>query len=898
MQNTHTVSPPTDHARPLSAPFAHLVIRALSVLTCGVFLWPLTATPARGSDLDWGQLPNGLEYVLVEDHIGPEVAVSGCFRVGGRTEAMEQKGLTHFLEHLIGRRGTGRLSEEEWQSVRSRIDYTAYTGHDGSCYDFQVPATELADALRHYSRALFELEITEASVDLEREVVLQEWARGLGMPFGPEQHRLWPTAFTKHPYRTLTIGRDDVVRTTNAEKLRALHSERFRPNHLFLAVVGDFDRSEVKDLIRETLGGYAAGAPSFELDLTEPPQDSYREVLIDSDDALGPLGRSRLLLGCKAPSASHPDAAALDVAARLLGHGPGSRLASALLDSETAVSISATSSATRDPGLFVFELEPVPGKEAASLSMFWKVLREVADRGASAQELERETRSLEVDRALSRESLMNRARAFTAAELAGSYTLALSRNARLREVSEADISRAVASHLSPDRCSLVASVASPDAGGWRHIADETVAVWPRLENASRSAATVDRLKWSNGLTALVEERPGRSTQAMELLIVGASWDIPEKLTGLGQVAAQVLVLQPVENDTTFEELVTSVGGRLQVHSAPDHIGVAVESLVEDFPRVAEALFTALASPRVTTRLVDSARRRAEAVISIESTRTEWLAESRLFAALFPRHPYGSTPTSDSLRGIDDAELSELFDRMLNGHRVVVALVGGLDTDSAEALLSGSLGNLPPGSSWRGPRSAPLDGSGLERVSSFRDVPQSQVATGVATVGARDDDFLSLRVAARLLWSRLFYRFVRGDEPIAYWLRADLQARVGPSPFWVQAGISRSEESRLLRGISEEVEVLGSGPLGPEELERARSRLVDELSPREGHREQARLRAENELLFGQGAALDELANRIRKVSADDVRRVVEEYLLSTEWPVSVVGRGARRDVSGH
>jgi predicted Zn-dependent peptidase len=153
------------------------------------------------------------------------------------------------------------------------------------------------------------------------------------------------------------------------------------------------------------------------------------------------------------------------------------------------------------------------------------------------------------------------------------------------------------------------------------------------------------------------------------------------------------------------------------------------------------------------------------------------------------------------------------------------------------------------------------------------------------------------VAARLLWSRLFYRFVRGDEPIAYWLRADLQARVGPSPFWVQAGISRSEESRLLRGISEEVEVLGSGHLGPEELERARSRLVDELSTREGHREQARLSAENELLFGQGAALDELANRIRKVSADDVRRVVEEYLLSTEWPVSVVGRGARRDVPG-
>ncbi len=864
------------------------IVRALWVLACAALSWLPAPAAARDGDPHWGRLPNGLEYVLVEDHLRPEIAFSGCLRIGGRTEPAEQKGLTHFLEHLIGRGGTGRLSEEDWQSVRSGIEYTAYTSHDGTCYDFQVSTTRLADTLEAYSEALLEVEITDEKADLEREVVLQERARGLSMPFGPAQHLLWPTAFTEHPYGVLTIGREEVVRNAKAAELRAIHSEWFRPNQLFLAAVGDFDASELADLIRETFGAYPAGEPGFELNLVEPPQGEYREVLIHRREAPGEQNRSRLLVGCKAPAASHPDATALDVVAHLLGRGPDARLVSGLLASGIDSSVSVTPSGARDTGLFVFELDSAQGEEASTLATLWEVLLEMAVDGAGAPQVERRKRALEVERALDRESLMGRARALSAAELAGSYTLALNEAARLRAVSEVDVSRVVARYLSPDRCSLVASVAGSGSGGWRNTASDVAAVWPKPGPISRSETRVERAVSTNGLTTVVEERPGSPTEAMELLIVGAPWRVSEELSGLAPVAAEALVLQPVAGGTTVEELVGSAGGRLEVRSTPDHISVLVEALVEDFPEVAAAFLQALAEPGASDQLVASARRRAEADLVGERASNERLAEATLFAGLFPRHPYGAMPDPESLRRIGALELGEFFDRVFRGQRVFVALVGGLDIDSARALVSDALGELRPGDPWRGRGPSLRDEPVRERISILRDVPQSQIATGVATVGAGHDDFRPLQVTARLLWSRLFNRFVRGEEPIAYWLRARMLPRIGPSPFYVQAGVAPSDEARLLRGIRETIEALASGPITAEEMERARGRLVDGLSPRESQREQARLRAERELLFGGGGAVDDPASRVLEVSTEDVRRVVATYLLS-DWPLSVVGR---------
>ena len=740
-----------------------LRVRLARRLLIGAAACLLGATPpAIATDLHSGALPNGLEYVIAEDHSRPRVAVSGCFRIGPRTEQPGERGLTHFIEHLIGRGGTETQTEAEWRTVRSRLDYAAYTSRDGSCYEFEVSPEELGEGLERYAHGLFELEVTAASVSAEREVVLQELLRGLDMPFGPESHRLWPTAFERHPYRTLTIGREDLVRAANAETLRRLHAERFRPNQLFLAVVGAVESRKAESLVSAALGAYRAGAPSFELNLREPEQHRYREVVLS-----GEPGRSRFLLGCKSPPASHADAPALDVAGRMLAHGSGSRLAAALVDAGTARSVSATPATTRDPGLFVFELETATGQEARALAGLWRILLDLARDEIPREELRRAQRSIRVDRALARESLRARARGLSEAELAGSHTLEASYPHRLRAVTTKEVTRAVARYLHPDRCSLVASVETPESESWMDLAAATVADWPRSAGPPSSTPTVRRSTLANGATLLVEERPQSSTLAFELLF-GGPREAPHDQPGVARVAATALALQPVAG-TTLEQVVGSLGGHLRTEVTADFVSLSAELLAEDLPDLLRHLGEAIASPRITAQILEAARRRAVASGAADRARAESLARSTLFGSLFEGHSYGALTDETSLDRVEPDAVRHFLEVALRGRRSVVALVGGTDAASAMELAGNALGRLAPGGPWLGSgEPAPADRRGRsQRI--HRSIAQSQVATGIATVAARHADFHPLQLAARLLWGRLFSGLVRGGDPIAYWL---------------------------------------------------------------------------------------------------------------------------------
>ena len=47
------------------------------------------------------KLDNGLEIILVENHIAPVVSLSLIYKVGTADDPVEQVGLSHFLEHLM-----------------------------------------------------------------------------------------------------------------------------------------------------------------------------------------------------------------------------------------------------------------------------------------------------------------------------------------------------------------------------------------------------------------------------------------------------------------------------------------------------------------------------------------------------------------------------------------------------------------------------------------------------------------------------------------------------------------------------------------------------------------------------------------------------------------------------
>lgn len=223
-----------------------------------------------------GTLPNGLTYYVRRN---AEPAARAELRlavdVGSILEDEDQLGLAHFVEHMAFN-GTERFPEQalvdflEGIGMRFGPDLNAYTSFDETVYMLQVP-TDSAGLLETGFEVLKEwasaVALTDAEIEKERGVVLEEWrmGRGAGARIRDQQ---FPVLFADSRYaERLPIGDPDVIRTAPPEALRRYYEEWYRPDLMSIVAVGDFDPDRIEALIRETFGP-----------LENPPEPRPREA--------------------------------------------------------------------------------------------------------------------------------------------------------------------------------------------------------------------------------------------------------------------------------------------------------------------------------------------------------------------------------------------------------------------------------------------------------------------------------------------------------------------------------------------------------------------------------------------------------------------------------------------
>jgi zinc protease len=124
-------------------------------------------------------LDNGLRVFLYEKHGLPLVHVVTGFDVGSKNETDETNGLVHLLEHCVLFRGTSSRSGREVSADirRHGAYFNASTGPDLSLFEISLPAEYAEFALRNQKDILFGLDLTQAELDGEKDVILEEYSQ-------------------------------------------------------------------------------------------------------------------------------------------------------------------------------------------------------------------------------------------------------------------------------------------------------------------------------------------------------------------------------------------------------------------------------------------------------------------------------------------------------------------------------------------------------------------------------------------------------------------------------------------------------------------------------------------------------------------------------------------------
>ena len=186
-----------------------------------------------------GTLSNGMDY-YVRHNIEPRnrAQLSLVVKAGSVHEEENERGLAHFVEHMAFN-GTERFAKQEiveyLESIGSTFgaDLNAYTSFDETVYWLEVPTDDpeiLETAFEILSDWAYAVSFDPEEVELERDVVLEEWRLGQGFS-SRFQENWFPPIFGESRYTDRgPIGLTEIIETrasrTPGWVLRALVQAR------------------------------------------------------------------------------------------------------------------------------------------------------------------------------------------------------------------------------------------------------------------------------------------------------------------------------------------------------------------------------------------------------------------------------------------------------------------------------------------------------------------------------------------------------------------------------------------------------------------------------------------------------------------------------------------------
>jgi len=304
-------------------------------------------------------LPNGLTLILDPDTSAPVISVQAWVATGSIHEGEKLgSGLSHFLEHMVFK-GTRDFSADELaQTVQAGGGHwNAYTTFDRTVYYIDGPAHSLETFLKCLTGLVFFPIIPEADFENEKDVIRREIDMGLDDPDNASTRLLLSTAFTVDARRHPVIGHRHLFDEIFYADLKNYHRSRYTPDRIHIVISGDFDPARATELVDSLTADCRIVSGPEPYIQRDPQQLGSRE---DFDTFEIPT--SRLCMSWKTPALGHPDVAAYDILAAIMGRGRSSRLHRRLRnEKELALEISAwTWTGPNEEGLFAISAEAQP----------------------------------------------------------------------------------------------------------------------------------------------------------------------------------------------------------------------------------------------------------------------------------------------------------------------------------------------------------------------------------------------------------------------------------------------------------------------------------------------------------------------------------------------------------
>ena len=330
-------------------------------------------------------LANGLAVLIYQNPAAPVVAVNTYVRAGYFDETDDVAGIAHVLEHMYFK-GTATYGVGEIaKATKAAGGYlNAHTIYDHTSYYAVLPSRGFYEGLAVQADAYANSAIEADALAKELEVIIQEAMRKEDNAGAVTTETLYALLHDRHRIRRWRIGRPDALRGFTRDDVTRFYRNFYTPSNTVLAIAGDVDPAETLERVKALYGALPAGEPLRSPGPAEPEHSGFRYQELSGD-----VEQTHVEIGWRTVPNEHPDVAALDVAAAVLGSGRASRLYRAVRDRKLAGSVGAYNYSPAEVGVFVMSSEGDPDTAADAARAMWAQLASLRSGDVSPDEVER-----------------------------------------------------------------------------------------------------------------------------------------------------------------------------------------------------------------------------------------------------------------------------------------------------------------------------------------------------------------------------------------------------------------------------------------------------------------------------------------------------------------------------
>ncbi|HKD81137.1 MAG TPA: pitrilysin family protein [Candidatus Angelobacter sp.] len=261
-------------------------------------------------------LDNGLRVIIVPEHTAPVFALSLTYNTGSRNEKPGRTGLAHLFEHIMFE-GSANVGKGEHRLLVQNYGGTVNgsTNPDQTNYYEELPKNQLDMALFLESDRMRALNITQASLDNQRNVVQEERRREVdNQPYEKSFEELEALAYDNFAYHHPVNGSMEDLNAATLDDVREFFRIYYAPNNAVMVLAGDLDPKETLAKVKKYFGDIPRQPAPPPVDMTEPEHDKERRKTVNDLLARQALYSAAYL----APPGNTPDTYALRVLEAIL----------------------------------------------------------------------------------------------------------------------------------------------------------------------------------------------------------------------------------------------------------------------------------------------------------------------------------------------------------------------------------------------------------------------------------------------------------------------------------------------------------------------------------------------------------------------------------------------------